>query len=219
MRNIILIITLIFSNITFSQINDCDPKILSEKEYEKCVKDSIWTNDLKIKIEYITYLKSSLLPKYRQLRKQIKTSKEVDSKVSKIKTLYDSVYIVKTNQYKNDLDKKNDFVQPKSYLSTVLSFELFKFYPDIYAILLNPIHQQLNPKTNIKDLNKFKKMIDELVNDIPQKQYIEITQIVKKLRVEKLNLLNNKQLESFQGAINDEERLKYDVANFLIWKE
>lgn len=219
MRNIILITTLIFSNITFSQINDCDQKILSKKEYEKCVKDSIWTNDLKIKIEYITSLKSSLLPKYRQLRKQIETSNDVDLKVSKIKTLYDSVFVMKTNQYKNDLDKKNDFVQPKSYLSSVLSFELFKFYPDIYAILLNPIHQQLNPKTNIKDLNEFKRLIDELVNNIPQKEYIEITQIVKKLRVEKQYLLNNKQLELFQGTINDEERLKYDVANFLIWKE
>lgn len=106
MRNIILITTLIFSNITFSQINDCDQKILSKKEYEKCVKDSIWTNDLKIKIEYITSLKSSLLPKYRQLRKQIETSNDVDLKVSKIKTLYDSVFVMKTNQYKNDLDKK-----------------------------------------------------------------------------------------------------------------
>ena len=56
---------------------------------------------------------------------------------------------MKTNQYKNDLTKKNDFVQPKSLLIMFCPLNFFKFYPDIYAILLNPIHQQLNPKTNV----------------------------------------------------------------------
>lgn len=219
MRNTILIIALIFSNIIFSQNNNFDQNLLTKEEFEKCYKDSVWANDLIIRIEYISSLKTSLLPKYRRLRKQLKTTNEIDLKISKVKTLYDSVFVMKTNQYKNDSDKKSDFVKPKSYLSTVLSFELFKFYPDIYAILLNPIHLQLNPQTSIKDLNAFKKMIDELANEIPQKQYLEITEIVKKLRIEKQSLLNNRQLEPFQGIIKDEERLKYDVANFLIWKE
>lgn len=219
MRVTILIITLIVSNITFSQSNNCDQNILTKEEFEKCTRDSVWSHDLTVKIDYISSLKTSLLPKYRIVRKQFKTTERIELKISKVKNLYEAVLVMKTNQLKNDSDKNNRYVQPKSYLSTLLSLELFKFYPDSYAILLNPIHQQLNPETNSVDLNDVKRMIDELVKEIPQKEYIEIAKIVKNLRIEKQKLLDNKMLELFQGSITSEERLKYDVINFLIWKE
>lgn len=215
----ILIITLLLSNLTFSQNNNCDQKLLSREEFEKCANDSVWKNDLKIKTEYITVFKTVLLPKYRILRKRLETTDEINSKILTAKAIYDSVLITKSNHYKNDIDKKGNFVQPNSYLSTALSLEIFKFYPDIYAILLNPIHQQLNPKTSNKDLKKYKKIVDDLINILQDKDYVEITKIVKNLRDEKQKLLNNKKIELFQGAISDDERLKYDVANFLIWKE
>jgi hypothetical protein len=219
MKNIILIFTFLFSNAIISQINNCDQNTLSKEEFEKCTKDSVWSEDIPIKIEYITNLKTTILPKYRLIRRQFKTTNELDSKILKIKTLYDSVLVIKSTQFKKESDKNNFFVQPKSYLSTLLSLEIFNFYPDVYAILLNPIHLKLNPITSSNDLNDYNIMIDELINEIPETDQIELKKIIKNLNQDKKNYLNNYKIELFQGALNEEEKLKYDIVNFLIWKE
>ena len=218
MKKSIVYLTLLLSNFVFSQNGHCDQKYLNKIELEKCLKDSLWTNDVKIKIDYIVSFKTILLPKFRHTRKMIKSKMKIDIKILILSNLYDSICEIKTNQYKKDTDKNNYFIQPKSYLSTVLSLELFKFYPDISAILLNPIHQKLKPITSIESRKLFEKIINELIEEITIEQFIEISTIVKKFQIEKMNLLNSLPIELFQNNINDETKLKYDVINFLIWK-
>jgi hypothetical protein len=210
---------LIYAKLLFSQISPCDKKILNKIEFEKCVNDSIWHEDLKIKIEYISKLKTSILPKYRIKRKNLILSNEISNSIIKLKSLYDSTYIHKSKQFKIDFEKNSYYLQPKSYLSTVLSLELFQFYPDLYAILLNPIHINLTPKTDQSKITETELIVKEIINLLPETTLEELKKNVSDLKSDKIKIIQNHQIELFQGGDDLKDKLNYDIVNFLIWNE
>ena len=82
MKHIIILIFLVFVLYisTFSQqflTNLCDSTILNKEEFEKCKIDSIWINDIVIKTNYISALKTELLPKYKVQRQKIQLPKDL----------------------------------------------------------------------------------------------------------------------------------------------
>lgn len=198
--------------------NDCDKFLLNAKELEKCVNDSVFADDLTPRINYITKLTTSVFPKYRIQRKNLPVESTIKTELNQLKKLYDSVASHKIDVYQKDNFKNGFYVSPKSYLSTLIALQSFNLYPDSYAILLNPIHTVLHPKTSEEELKFYGNLIDKIFNKIPAIQKSEIIAVVSQLRNEKRGIQINTYMELFQdGELKKNDREKYDVIDFLLW--
>jgi len=199
--------------------NTCDNTILSEEELRKCTLDSVWLTDISMKVNYITAVKTQLLPKYRSIRNSISMPEDLLQLVRELKKVYDSVLNTKTDQYEKDMDKNQLYVQPKAYIHSLLSFQLFKFYPDVYAILLNPIHLQLRPKTSHQEFERYQRMFDKVVHSIPGELDEKLSAITSQMSEEESRLPQHEMMWPLQAKIPSEYRKKCDIVGFLMWTE
>ena len=198
--------------------NTCDSTILTKEELRKCRLDSAWTTkDISIKVNYIAAFKTQLLPKYKSIRNSISVPQELLQQVRELKKVYDSVLDGKTDQYEKDMDKNQLYVQPKAYIHSLLSFQLFKFYPDVYAILLNGVHLELRPVTSQKEL--YKRMFDHLVESIPATLNEQLSKITIQMKADENKLPQEGVIRVLQGMIAEDYRRQCDIVNFLMWTE
>jgi hypothetical protein len=197
--------------------NTCDSTLLSKTAYEKCKADSAWTADIVIKTNYIIEFKTHLLPKYRLIRKNISIPPTLQKSLQELKMIYDTVLNKKLSIFQTDMDSNQQFMQPKAYLSSLLSFQRFKFYPDIYAVLLNEIHLQLTPRTTIDELNKFKRLFDITLAGIPLDLYSKLLKISNELVTDNSKLVSQGYTPMFQGSIEETYRRQCNIINFLLW--
>jgi hypothetical protein len=224
MRRLVIFIFLacLLSVNTLSQqlsLNSCDSTILNKEEFEKCKIDSVWTKDIIIKMNYISSLKTGLLPKYKVQRLKIHMPQDLKVLVKQIRHLYDSTLNHKLAIWEKEIDMNQKYVQPKAYISTLLSFRLFKFYPDVYAILLNDIHLNLKPKTSSAQIENFRELFVRIITKMPKDLYQEILKITTEFHADKLKLTNELPLEMFQGNRQDPYIISCNIINFLIWTE
>jgi len=199
--------------------NICDSKLLTKQEYEKCKSDSVWTADIINITNYIINFKTDLLPKYRLLRRELNIPTTLQESLQQLKIAYDTVLIKKLSIFQIEMDKNQKYVQPKAYLSSLLSFQIFKFYPDIYAILLNDIHLQLTPKTTSEQQKIYKLRFDETVNLIPNDLYQKLLKITNEFNTDNNKLIEKGVARLFQGSIQEVYRNQCDIINFLLWTE
>lgn len=200
-------------------INKCDASFLTEKELAKCKIDSVWSGDILFKVNYISALKTELLPKYRLRRKSLRVTAELDSLLVGLKTHYDSVFQARRAGLELSMDKNQLFVQPKAYISSLLSFQLFAFYPDVYAVMLNPIHLQMRPVTSQQNLHKFQEEVNNVARSIPAALFKQIETIASEMKKEKFLLSQGYVVEIFRGMPEDQESIQNDVVNFLLWSK
>lgn len=213
---------LIKCDASYSQVfdkNTCDSTILSKSEYLKCIQDSAWSYDIQPKVNYIVFTKTLLHPKYRILRKSIEIPQNISFDLNKLKSIYDSTLYYKIKIILKDLNRNLLYVQPQAYLSTMLSLENFKFYPEVYAILIADIHLMVTPKTTPNQLLDYKNLVEKIYSQLNPEYIQKIELISSNMRTEKINYTKGYFLEMFQGALSDTERKKYDLINFLLWKE
>ena len=199
--------------------NLCDSTILNKEEFKKCKIDSVWTQDIIIRANYISAFKTELLPKYKVKRRKIQMSQDLKVLVKQIKHVYDSTLNYKLAIWENDMDINQKYVQPKSYISSLLSFRLFKFYPDVYAILLNDIHLNLKPKTSSAQIENFRDLTTRIIKKMPTDLYQEILKITTEFQVDKFKLTNGLPMEPFQGDRQDAYFVSCNIINFLMWTE
>ena len=199
--------------------NNCDSSILTMDELRKCKLDSVWLMDISIKINYIEALKTQLLPKYRSIRRSISVPEALLQHVRQLKKVYDSLLNVKTDQYEKDMDKDQLYVQPKAYISSFLSFQLFKFYPDVYAILLNEIHLDLRPITSKQELERYKRIFDKVVQSIPDTLYEKLSETTVQMWKDESRLPQEGAIWALQGIIAEDYRKKCNIVNFLMWTQ
>ncbi len=189
------------------------------KEYEKCKSDTAWTTDILIKTNYIIKFKTSLLPKYRLIRRDLNIPATLQKSLEQLKIIYDTVLNKKLSIFQTEMDRNQKYVQPKAYLSSLLSFQLLKFYPDIYAILLNDIHLQLTPKSTSEEQKLYKQLFDMTVKSIPAELYQKLIKITNKLSIDNNKLMEQGVTKMFQGSIQEGYRSHCDIINFLLWTE
>jgi hypothetical protein len=199
--------------------NVCDSKLLTRQEYEKCKADSAWTADVINKTNYIINLKTDLLPKYRLLRRALKIPTILQASLQQLKITYDTVLNKKLFIFQTEMDRNQKYVQPKAYLSSLLSFQVLKFYPDIYAILLNNIHLHVTPQTTREQQKRYKQQFDKTLTLIPTDLYQELIKITNELNIDNNKLIENGAVRIFQGSIQDDYKSQSDVLNFLLWTE
>ena len=225
MRHVVFKILLFFTTISVSSYgqsfvaNSCDSIMLTKEEFEKCLADTAWNADIVITTNYITNLKTDLLPKYNKLRKELRLSNELQNSLRQLKATYDTVLNAKLSIFLIEMDKNQKYVQPKAYLSSLLSLQTFKFYPDVYAILLNDIHLQLSPKTSISDLNIYKELVDKISKSIQPDLYKRLEVITTSFLADNDSLKKSGFSPLFQGTQSQEDKKKYQIINFLLWAE
>ena len=201
--------------------NNCENKILTEKEYNKCKTDSVYISDFQPRINYITSLTTKVLPKYRLIRKKTEFEQNLTEKINKLRKIYENETAKKLYTYQKDTYKSGMYVSPKSYVSTNLAFQNFILYPDTFALLINRNNLIVNPKSTKEEIDYYEKIITEIFNEISEKQKNQITTIVSELRQEKLKIQTDGPTEVLQGIgiLNEKERNKYDIIDFLIWND
>ena len=134
-----------------------------------------------------------------------------------LKQLYDSTLTEKAKIFMRDMDRNQKYLSPLSYVNSLLAFETFRIYPDVYAILINPIHLELNPKTTTYQQDNFNRLVSKIYMLVTEWNDPSIVEIAKPLTKEKRQF--SKSLDMFQGVIDEEERYAYDIINFLLWTE
>jgi hypothetical protein len=199
--------------------NTCDSTILTKKEYEKCMSDTAWTADIIIKTNYIIKFKTFLLPKYRLIRRDLNIPATLQKSLQQLKLIYDTVLSKKLSLFQIEMDRNQKYVQPKAYISSLLSFQVFKFYPDIYAILLNEIHLDLRPKSTSEEQYLYKQIFDNTLKSIPVELYQKLSKITNELSIDNSKLSLQGFPKLFHGLIPDNYRSQCDIINFLLWTE
>ena len=117
------------------------------------------------------------------------------------------------------MDMNQKYVQPKAYISSLLSFRLFNFYPDVYAILLNDFHLNLKPKTSSAQIENFRELLTRIIKKMPTDLYHEVLKITTEFQTDKSKLTNGLPIEPFQGNRQDAYIVSCNIINFLIWSE
>ncbi len=197
--------------------NSCDSTILTPLEFKKCKVDSVWNKDITIYINYIVNLKTDLLPKYRTIRKELVLPSELQSSLRLLKFTYDTVLYRKLSTFQSEMDKNQKYVQPKAYIASLLSLQTLCFYPDSYAILLNPIHLSLSPKTTARKLENYNTLVDKVFKTIPPDLYQQLVAITTSFATDN-DILKKEGFPSwFKGVLNQADITKYSIINFLLW--
>jgi hypothetical protein len=201
------------------QPGKCDSLTLTADEFRKCKLDDLFEENLVAVINYATYLKKEVLPPFRKQRQELHIPKPLKDSIRKLKAVYDSVLNYKIAGWSTDMDRNQKFVQPKAFAASLLQMELFRIYPDIYAVLLNPIHLNLRPKSDPVKVAEIEMLVERV--------YQSVSSALKHLLEEQSTALNKQQkayanfnaLQQFQGDVSTSKRAYYQLINYLIWIE
>jgi hypothetical protein len=220
--SIIIIVFLITSMEARSQSlasNTCDSTILTKVEYEKCLMDTMFNNDILARTNYAIFLKTQLLPKHRVVRKSLTLPRKLRDDLKQLKTFYEDGVNFLIITLSKEMDRMQKHVQPKAYISTLLALENFKIYPDVYAVLLNEIHSKYSLHNAYPKMRNSKELIDKIYASLDQTQRQHLESIANSITKERKNYTQHYWLDMFQGDIDEELRKRYNVLNFLIWTE
>jgi len=193
----------------------CDKNILTDEAYEKCLSDSALKLNVFAVTNYIALLQKKIFPGFRINRKSLNIPVEVESDLAILRNMYDSTLKFKTGVIKEDMYKNQKYVQPYAYISSYLALEIFNLYPDIYAILLNPIHLVLRPKTNPDSLKLIETYTSKIFSALPADLYSEVLLYSKDLELKRKEFSYN--VVMFQGELEAAQKDKLNVLNFLLW--
>lgn len=196
--------------------NYCDSAILTEKQLNKCRLDSNFDADLTLKINYIIELQTKVLLPHRKIRNDLKLTPELNEKIKKLKHIYDSTLNYKLSVYESSMLKNQQYVQPKAYISTLLSYQSFRFYPDTYAILLNPVHLELIPKTSEDKISEIRNYLMEILALLGSQTDKRL--FSSALEIEwAFNAMKHFRL--MQGDPQGDLKNLCSIVNFLIWSD
>jgi hypothetical protein len=116
-----------------------DLPIVDVRRYPTIEKDSIYQIELENAIQQYVELNRTILPEYYELRKRIKSEISLDDRIliQELRTLYDQ----QCEQIIAEMDSVHNRVyknmKPYAKMHAKMLFELFRAYPDTYAILFN----------------------------------------------------------------------------------
>ncbi|MBW0176373.1 hypothetical protein [Sediminibacterium sp.] len=200
--------------------NGCDTSFMGKETYQKCMEDSLYASMINQAIDHFTFIKTTILPKFRKQRRELSIPPNIKTGIIELRRIYDSTLKHKLWEINKDMNRNMKYVSPKSNILSLLAFEHFRIYPDIYAILLNEIHLHLNPVSNKANIESINKKIDFLYITLSEHFKNTLEQIYIAMRDEKSLYESKIQWRgTFQGNIPDKDRIKYGLIDFLIWDQ
>lgn len=199
--------------------NICDSSILSADALRRCKMDSVFEQDIIIRINYQILLRTQILNSYRA-NNTVTITDDLKGRIKALRKIYDSTLNHKRAVFLYDSERHSNYTQPKSYINSVLVLQEFAVYPDTYAILGNDMHLILNPKTDTNFFQPINEQIQTLYNALPYLLKTQLEQIVGNLEKER-NVLSEalNHIRIFRGTVSDEERIKYNIIDYLLWIE
>lgn len=197
--------------------NYCDKSVLSDREYERCLSDSAWNEDILIKVSYISFLKTEVLPIFRKERKKLVIQDSVQMLIVNLKRTYDSIFLNRFQLYRKQMDRNQQYVQPKAYLSSVLSFEVFNLYPDIYSVIVNDPIQAGKTSGYQNFITNFYTKTDYLYSLLDEKTRADVLLITSKLYQHWNSRKEFKDIDMFKVELPESLKRKFDILNYLIW--
>ena len=179
--------------------------------------DSIWIQDVEegmhVYVKFKVHL-LSLVPEEIELLLE-----NLDSVLIADLDHLDKIYKTEVNNFKIGYSefmlRKDDKLYGYAYLGTIIEFEKFLVFPNIYGILLNPNRLNINPKLD----KGTREVCEELVNKIHDsiftiqpKKLIEIKRFIEEFQrnaPDDFHKIN-------QGGLSETEKSKYKFIDFLI---
>jgi hypothetical protein len=144
----------------------CDSIALAPQAYQKCKIDAVYEESIIEHVNYLTFLKTEVLSAHRNERANLQLPRSLQKNVRALRALYDSILDVKIAVWSRGMDRNQQYVQPKAYVVSLLSMYHFKIYPDVYAVLLNPVHLALRPKTDSTKAKEIQLLVEKIHGSI-----------------------------------------------------
>lgn len=209
MKNNYLIILIIITTFISCRSN----RKVEQKKTNVEIKENPWKPDIPIKtnefqqlLTYIDKLKTKESVLYAKIGEDAKATLEK----------LDNVYIEELQAFRNGFGALRRKLENNGYryFSTILDFENFLFLADVYAILINPIRLQVEPKIEKDTRDKafeLIKLIHKQTKSIPEKQKNkEIDKFIndtKDIRA---------RINQGHGLLTEEERKAYRFIDYLL---
>ena len=182
--------------------------------------DTLFIIDIELGINYLAALHRNFLPSHKSLKDSVKNLLHTDdlAALKRIDSFYCDRLSILRAAYLGETPRFNENLPVFAHLNYVVVFEIFRFYPDLYAILLNPVQgfsKKQMPYDERKDLLA---AIDGLYAGTQSAIFREHSAAYRAF-LDKLSKLQEKYRyhPMWQGAIDEAEREKYHRINFLIW--
>lgn len=182
--------------------------------------DTLFTTDITHKINYLAALHRNFLPSHKSLKDSVKNRLDTEN-LAALKRIdsfyYDRLGILRA-AYLGENPGFNENLPVFAHLDYVVVFEIFRFYPDLYAILFNPVQGVSKKRTPYDERKSLLAAIEGLYAGTQQTLFREHGAAYRAF-LDKLSKLQKKHFyyPMWQGSIEEAEREKYNRINFLIW--
>ena len=182
--------------------------------------DTLFTTDIELGINYLAALHRNFLPSHKSLKDSIKNLLHTDdlAALRRIDSIYCHRLSILRAAYLGETPGFNENLPVFSHLNYVIDFEIFRFYPDLYAILLNPVQGISKKRMPYDERKDLLAAIDGLYAGTQSAVFREHGDAYRAF-LDKLTKLQEKHhyRPMWQGSIEETEREKYQRINFLIW--
>jgi hypothetical protein len=194
---------------------NCSEINIDKIHNERIESDSIYKEDVQLRIKYYVKLSKIILPKYFELKKNIYDDLESNDKIKirKLAKRYEQNRLGYLNRFKETQLRVYQNINAYSSLNNLLIFETFNLFPDSYALLLNEsIHDSYvdsQDEVLVNELySKYEYIVENNFECITE-MMIDIKSVKKEYKI----------VEIFQNTGNKTKKLcdKSDLINLLLW--
>ena len=108
--------------------------------------------------------------------------------------------------------------QGYAFLDQLIRFQLFGLYPDVHALMINPIHLALDPRVDPFDRDEVIELIDELKPALDESLKLSNKSFLAELSLKVGRAYTDHNLNLiFQADLEASEYAYYAMINSLIW--
>jgi len=181
--------------------------------------DSIWKIDVEMEVAAFVDLRLFLAEFQSENKATFLTKLDAGTvrKITELDSLYQNEVLLFRDWFTRKSITKRRKKQAYSYLDMMIQMDKFFCYPDVYAMILNPLRFQIIPKIDKGVRSKIFSLIEQItsevkkLNDQEQLEIVKIRENFKKKYPKSPHTLNQD-----GGALSDEVRQKYELINLLI---
>lgn len=196
-----------FSVVVFSQ----------ELPSENSRNDSVWAKDVELAVEeFVEFRKYLIQFRVNQsLTLLTRLNPKLVTNIHKLDDVYKSELYRFKIEYSESILGKQDMLYGYTYLDFTLELEKYLFYPNSYAILLNPVRLSVAPKIERGTHEKSRELILEIQRDLEKLDKSLLTEL-DNLYLKFTEGIPSKYHGFNLGNLSNNEKKKYALIDFLI---
>ncbi|MBK6931943.1 MAG: hypothetical protein IPH12_14200 [Saprospirales bacterium] len=181
-------------------------------------KDTLWSENVTVAVASLVALRTFLF-EFNSGDKAAVFSTFDPRTICQIKDL-DSLYQEEVLRFKNWFTRKavegDRNQQAYSYLDASIQLDKFFFYPDVYAILLNPVRLTVMPKIDVRTRVSATARIMQIAVGL-ERLAPGAKNTLKTIHADFKRQYPSSPHQLFQGAQSEQEKQTYELINLLMW--